>query len=183
MINGSFWVGAAIGAGGSLILLDPEFMNPAIGWRLAFLIGATIGLVILVMRRRIPESPRWLVTHGLPQAADAVVRGIEAHFPHYEASAKPKIRLRMRSHTPLTEVARTLFETYRRRTLVGLSLMAAQAFFYNAIFFTYALVLTDFYHTPADQVGWYILPFAAGNFMRQVLLGGVKRPWCDRRTA
>ncbi|MGB7033931.1 MAG: MFS transporter [Xanthobacteraceae bacterium] len=171
LINGSFWVGAAIGAGGSLILLDPAFINPAIGWRLAFLIGATIGLVILVMRLWIPESPRWLVTHGLPQAADAVVRGIEAHFPHYEASAKPKIRLRMRSHTPLTEVARTLFETYRRRTLVGLSLMAAQAFFYNAIFFTYALVLTDFYHTPADQVGWYILPFAAGNFMGPVLLG------------
>ncbi|MGB7075993.1 MAG: MFS transporter [Xanthobacteraceae bacterium] len=171
LINGSFWVGAAIGAGGSLVLLDPAFINPAIGWRLAFLIGAIIGLVILVMRLWIPESPRWLVTHGLPQAADAVVRGIEAHFPHYEASAKPKIRLRMRSHTPLIEVARTLFETYRERTLVGLSLMAAQAFFYNAIFFTYALVLTDFYHTPANQVGWYILPFAAGNVMGPVLLG------------
>ncbi|MGC1779351.1 MAG: MFS transporter [Xanthobacteraceae bacterium] len=171
LINGSFWVGAAIGAGGSLVLLDPAFINPAIGWRLAFLIGATIGLVILVMRLWIPESPRWLVTHGLPQAADSVVRGIEAHFPHYEASPKPKIRLRMRSHTPLVEVARTLFETYRERTLVGLSLMAAQAFFYNAIFFTYALVLTDFYHTPANQVGWYILPFAAGNVMGPVLLG------------
>lgn len=171
LINGSFWVGAAIGAGGSLVLLDPAFINPAIGWRLAFLIGAIIGLVILVMRLWIPESPRWLVTHGLPQAADAVVRSIEAHFPHYEASAKPKIRLRMRSHTPLIEVARTLFETYRERTLVGLSLMAAQAFFYNAIFFTYALVLTDFYHTPANQVGWYILPFAAGNVMGPVLLG------------
>ncbi len=171
LINGSFWVGAAIGAGGSLVLLDPAFINPAIGWRLAFLIGATIGLVILVMRLWIPESPRWLVTHGLPQAANTVVRGIEAHFPHYEASPKPKIRLRMRSHTPLIEVARTLFETYRQRTLVGLSLMAAQAFFYNAIFFTYALVLTDFYHTPANQVGWYILPFAAGNVMGPVLLG------------
>jgi MFS family permease len=171
LINGSFWVGAAIGAGGSLILLDPAFINPAIGWRLAFLIGATIGLVILVMRLWIPESPRWLVTHGLPQAADAVVRGIEAHFPRHDTSAKPKIRLRMRSYTPLAEVARTLFVTYRQRTLVGLSLMAAQAFFYNAIFFTYALVLTDFYHTPANRVGWYILPFAAGNVMGPVLLG------------
>ena len=84
LINGSFWVGAAIGAGGSLILLDPAFINPAIGWRLAFLIGATIELVILVMRLWIPESPRWLVTHGLPQAADTVVRGIEAHFPRHE---------------------------------------------------------------------------------------------------
>jgi len=171
LINGSFWIGAAIGAGGTLVLLDPAFINPAIGWRLAFLIGATIGLVILVMRLWIPESPRWLVTHGLPQAADAVVRGIEAQFPRHDGAAKPTIRLRMRRYTPLADVARTLFKTYRRRTLVGLSLMAAQAFFYNAIFFTYALVLTDFYHTPADRVGWYILPFAAGNVMGPVLLG------------
>ena len=80
IINGSFWLGAAMGAGGSLVLLDPAFIDPAIGWRLAFLIGATIGLVILVMRFWIPESPRWLVTHGFPQAALAVVRGIEAQF-------------------------------------------------------------------------------------------------------
>jgi len=171
LINGSFWVGAALGAGGSLVLLDPAFINPAIGWRLAFLIGATIGLVILVMRLWIPESPRWLVTHGWPQAADTIVRGIEAQFARCETSANRKVRLRMRSRTPLTEVARTLFKTYRQRTLVGLSLMAAQAFFYNAIFFTYALVLTDFYHTPADRVGWYILPFAAGNVLGPLLLG------------
>jgi MFS family permease len=172
LINGSFWVGAAIGAGGSLVLLNPALINPAIGWRLAFLIGATIGLVILVMRLWIPESPRWLVTHGMPQAADAVVRGIEAQFGHNGAATpQQKIRLRMRDHTPLAEVARVLFETYRQRTLVGLSLMAAQAFFYNAIFFTYALILTDFYHTPADRVGWYILPFAAGNVLGPILLG------------
>jgi MFS family permease len=172
LINGSFWIGAAIGAGGSLVLLNPALINPAIGWRLAFLIGATIGLVILVMRLWIPESPRWLVTHGMPQAADAVVRGIEAQFGHNGAATpQQKIRLRMRDHTPLAEVARVLFETYRQRTLVGLSLMAAQAFFYNAIFFTYALILTDFYHTPADRVGWYILPFAAGNVLGPILLG------------
>jgi MFS family permease len=123
------------------------------------------------MRLWIPESPRWLVTHGQPQAADKVVAGIEAHFKERPPVSGPKVRLRMRSHTPLAEVARTLFKTYRSRTLVGLSLMAAQAFFYNAIFFTYALVLTDFYHTPADRVGWYILPFAAGNVMGPVLLG------------
>src|SRR5579863_6307878 len=171
LINGSFWVGAALGAGGSLVLLNPALIDPAIGWRLAFLIGATIGLVILVMRLWIPESPRWLVTHGLPQKADEVVRGIEAQFPRRGPPAPQKIRLRMRSHTPLTEVARALFHTYRQRTLVGLSLMAAQAFFYNAIFFTYALILTDFYRTPADRVGWYILPFAAGNVMGPILLG------------
>jgi MFS family permease len=171
LINGSFWVGAAVGAGGSLILLDPAFVDPAIGWRLAFVIGATIGLVILLMRYWIPESPRWLITHGFPQQAEDVVRGIEAHFAHREQPPAAPIRLRMRRHTPLGEVARTLFETYRSRTLVGLSLMASQAFFYNAIFFTYALILTDFYGTPADQVGWYILPFAAGNVLGPILLG------------
>jgi MFS family permease len=173
LINGSFWLGAAMGAGGSLVLLDPAFIDPAIGWRLAFLIGATIGLVILVMRLWIPESPRWLVTHGHPQAAHAVVRGIEAQF-FTRGDAAPvheRVRLRMRDHTPLREVARTLFITYRQRTLVGLTLMAAQAFFYNAIFFTYALILTDFYGIPAGGVGWYILPFAAGNVLGPLLLG------------
>ena len=172
LINGSFWIGAAIGAGGSLVLLNPALINPAIGWRLAFLIGATIGLVILVMRFWIPESPRWLVTHGMPQAADEVVRGIEAQFGRNGAATpRQTLRLRMRDHTPLREVAHALFETYRQRTLVALSLMAAQAFFYNAIFFTYALILTGFYHTPADQIGWYILPFAAGNVLGPILLG------------
>jgi MFS family permease len=174
LINGSFWVGAAVGAGGSLVLLDPAFIDPAIGWRLAFLIGATIGLVILMLRFWIPESPRWLVTHGFPQQADEVVRGIEAKFARTgrsPASEAKRVKLRMRDHTPLTEVARTLFDTYRQRTLVGLTLMAAQAFFYNAIFFTYALILSDFYGTPADQVGWYILPFAAGNVLGPLLLG------------
>jgi MFS family permease len=173
LINGSFWLGAAMGAGGSLVLLDPAFIDPAIGWRLAFLIGATIGLVILVMRLWIPESPRWLVTHGFPQAALAVVRGIEAQFftRGDDAPVHERVRLRMRDHTPLREVARTLFVTYRQRTLVGLTLMVAQAFFYNAIFFTYALILTDFYGIPAGGVGWYILPFAAGNVLGPLLLG------------
>jgi MFS family permease len=173
LINGSFWLGAAMGAGGSLVLLDPAFIDPAIGWRLAFLIGATIGLVILVMRLWIPESPRWLVTHGSPQAALAVVRDIEAQFftRGDDAPVHERVRLRMRDHTPLREVARTLFVTYRQRTLVGLTLMVAQAFFYNAIFFTYALILTDFYGIPAQAVGWYILPFAAGNVLGPILLG------------
>src|SRR5580698_5789685 len=174
LINGSFWLGAAMGAGGSLVLLDPAFIDPAVGWRLAFLIGATIGLVILVMRFWIPESPRWLVTHGFPQRALPVVRGIDAQCARNgDAPVREwrKVRLRMRDHTPLREVARTLFITYRQRTMVGLTLMAAQAFFYNAIFFTYALVLTDFYGTPSDKVGWYILPFALGNVLGPILLG------------
>jgi MFS family permease len=174
LINGSFWVGAAMGAGGAIVLLDPAFIDPARGWRLAFLTGTAIGLIILVMRRWIPESPRWLMTHGFGKEADAVMRGIEARFadaPRSDIRERPRVRLRMRDHTPLADVARALFVTYRARTLVGLTLMAAQAFFYNAIFFTYALVLTNFYAIPAGDIGWYILPFAAGNVMGPLLLG------------
>jgi MFS family permease len=179
VINGSFWLGAALGAGGSIILLDPAFINPAIGWRLAFLIGAVIGLVIVMMRLWIPESPRWLVTHGHAQAAERVVSGIEAKSfgsaragtGANEEEVPKRVRLRTRDHTPLREVANALFVTFRQRTLVGLSLMVAQAFFYNAIFFTYALILTDFYGAPANAVGWYILPFAAGNVLGPLLLG------------
>lgn len=175
IINGSFWIGAALGAASAIILLDPAFVGPDLGWRLAYLIGAGLGLIVLVMRMWIPESPRWLMIRGRLEAAQAVVADIErAALGYVRDSAQPafpKIRLRMRDHTPLAEVAQTLFSTYRTRALVGLSLMVAQAFFYNAIFFTFALVLTDFYGIGADQVGWYILPFAAGNFLGPLLLG------------
>jgi MFS family permease len=153
------------------VLLNPAFIDPALGWRLAFLIGTVIGLFILVMRRWIPESPRWLMTHGFLEEADAVVRGIEARFDRAPAHDGQRVRLRMRDHTPLAEVAGVLFKTYRRRTLVGLALMAAQAFFYNAVFFTYALVLGKFYDIPAGDIGWYILPFAGGNVLGPILLG------------
>ncbi len=142
---------------------------------LAFLIGAALGLVIFLMRLWLPESPRWLMTHGRIAEANAVLDRIEDEFRarghRLGSEPLPVIRLRSRRFTPLAEVARTLFRVERRRTLVGLSLMVAQAFFYNAIFFTYALVLTDFYGIRADQVGWYLLPFAAGNFLGPVLLG------------
>jgi MFS family permease len=174
-INGSFWVGAALGAGGAIVLLDPATINPAIGWRLAFMMGAALGAVIFVMRLWIPESPRWLTTHGHAERADAVMAGIEARAGARRdegvSSTRPTIRLRARTHTPLAEVVTTLVSTYPQRTIVGLSLMAAQAFFYNAIFFTYALILTDFYGVPADRIGWYILPFAAGNFLGPLMLG------------
>jgi len=174
LINGSFWIGAAVAAGGSTVLLDPHVIDPAFGWRLAFLIGTTIGLVILILRRWIPESPRWLITHGFGREAETIIEGIEARFDgeaNLRSGAPRRLRLRTRDHTPLKEVVRALFQTYRRRTFVGFALMSAQAFFYNAIFFTYALVLTEFYRISADRVGWYILPFAAGNVMGPILLG------------
>ncbi len=174
LINGSFWIGAAMGAGGAIVLLNPNVIDPEYGWRLAFLIGTLIGLFILVMRHWVPESPRWLMTHGFLKEADAVVTDIENRLEptgRAHAGALPRVRLRTRGHTPLAEVARALFTTYRSRTLVGLALMTAQAFFYNAIFFTYALVLGNFYGAPAGEIGWYILPFAAGNVLGPILLG------------
>jgi MFS family permease len=186
MINGSFWLGAALGATSAIVLLDPNWFDVDLGWRLAYFTGACLGLVVFVMRIWIPESPRWLIIHGHPDQADAIMRDIERSVTGHaqdrsppDASsgqdslphAWPKLRIRMRDHTPLSEVAHTLFKVYRERSLVGLVLMIAQAFFYNAIFFTFALVLTDFYGIPAGQVGWYILPFAAGNFLGPLVLG------------
>ncbi len=174
-INGSFWVGAALGAAGSIVLLDPTLLPVDMGWRAAFLIGAALALVIFLMRLWIPESPRWLMTHNRAAEADVIVSAIENNFRHRGHQLTdgpfPTIRLRARDYTPLSEVAATLFHAHRQRTLVGLILMASQAFFYNAIFFTYALILTEFYGIRADHVGWYILPFAAGNFLGPIILG------------
>jgi len=175
VINGSFWIGAALGAAGSIVLLDPAILGGDLGWRAAFLIGAVLGLVVVLMRMWLPESPRWLIIHGRAAEAEAIVAGIEAGFRRrgtaLAATGWSRIRLTVRSHTPLSDVVRTLFRDQLQRTLVGLTLMASQAFFYNAIFFTYALVLTDFYGIRSDHVGWYILPFAAGNFLGPVFLG------------
>ena len=172
VINGSFWVGAAAGALGSLMLLNPTMINPEIGWRIAFLIGATLALVIFFMRLWLPESPRWLITHGRVQEAQRVIEGIERRFEKLPTAHNlPRVHLRPRKNTPLLEVTQVLFKLYRQRTFVGLALMAAQAFFYNAIFFTYALILTDFYGVRPDHVGYYLVPFAVSNFLGPVLIG------------
>jgi MFS family permease len=174
-INGTFWVGAGLGAAGSIVLLHPALLPPDWGWRACFLIGAALGLLILLMRMWVPESPRWLITHNRADEAKEIVEGIEATFREHGVQLPPNrvkpLRLHARANTKLSEVFRTLFFTHRRRSLVGLTLMTAQAFFYNAIFFTYALVLTDFYHVPGDRIGWYVLPFAAGNFLGPIVLG------------
>jgi MFS family permease len=175
-LGGTFWIGGALGAGASILLLDPARIDPETGWRLAFFIGAVLSLVILALRSFIPESPRWLVIHGREAEAEKIAGEIEAGLRAEgarlsdERTLKP-MRVHPRTHTPLKEVFRTLFVTYRKRALVGLTLMAAQAFFYNAIFFTYALVLTRFYAVPAQDVGWYILPFALANVLGPIMLG------------
>jgi MFS family permease len=176
VINGSFWLGAALGALVAVALLNPALIDPELGWRLAFLSGAGLGCIVFFMRMWIPESPRWLVIHGRAAEAEAVVGRIERQFVDSGIKLAPlsneaRIRLRARDHTPIAEALRALFVDYRSRTFVGVVLMAAQACFFNAIFFTYALVLTKFYQVRPDHVGWHILPFAIGNFLGPVVLG------------
>ena len=173
-INGSYWLGAAVGGISSLVLLDPHVIAPEYGWRLAYFSGAAIGIPILLLRRFIPESPRWLILHGRSDEAETVVEGIEARLiaaGHALAPSGTSVRLRDRALTPFADVFHALLRLYPRRSVLCLGLMVAQAFFYNAIFFTYAMMLIDFYGVSASAVGWYVLPFALGNVLGPLLLG------------
>ena len=176
-INGSFWIGAAAGALVSVPLLDPALFGADLGWRLAFGSGALLGLFILYLRRFLPESPRWLMIHGREGEANEVMLEIERRViagGRVElAPVEPTLSLGDPHRLTLASVARTLLKHYPGRTTLGLVLMASQAFIYNAIFFTYALVLTTFYGVAADRVGLYILPFALGNFLGPLLLGSL----------
>ncbi len=175
-INGSFWLGAALGAMGATLVLDPKLMPAEWGWRSAFIIGGVIGAVVLFLRQWIPESPRWLMTHGDPEDASKVVKEIEDRVAHETGEKLPPVPgkpLRLRRHHGdwFLPSLRVLLKDYRQRTVVGVVLMAGQAFCYNAVFFTYGLVLTEFYHVPGNSVGWYIVPFAFGNLLGPIVLG------------
>ncbi len=179
MINGSYWLGAALGAGATIFLLDPRRLPIWLGWRCAFGIGAMLGLVIIFFRRWIPESPRWLMIHGRNQEAERIVGEVERTIVGSNAagitdpgySDAPPTRIRTRTHTPWHEIWDAIVHEHRRRSFLGLVLMLTQAFFYNAIFFTYALVLIRFYSVPAKDVGGYLLFFALGNMLGPFLLG------------
>ncbi|MET0542647.1 MAG: MFS transporter [Variovorax sp.] len=173
-INGSFWIGAALGAGLSLVLLDARVLGPVWGWRAGFALGAVLAIAILLVRRDVPESPRWLVMHGRADEANAIIDRIEADVAAEHGPLAPvtaRLRFAQRAAPTLREVARVLFHQYRQRSIVALSLMISQAFFYNAIFFTYALVLTRFHGVPEGRVALYIFPFALGNVLGPLLLG------------
>ncbi len=173
-VNGSYWIGAAAGSLSTIVLLDPRLIPIDLGWRLGFAIGAFLGLIIIFFRNSVPESPRWLVTHGQHEEAERVVAGIEQQFRDEGKTLEPttgSITIRVRDDIGFGLIARTMVRTYPGRTILGLTLMISQAFLYNAIFFTYTLVLTNFYGVPNDRTGLYLLPFAVGNFLGPVLLG------------
>lgn len=174
VINATFWVGAALGSLGSVVLLEGGFFSPNLGWRFAFGIGAVLGLGVLAMRRSVPESPRWLMLRGFEKEAEEIVGDVERRvrdagtgLPEPEGA----LELEVRDHTPMSEIWKHMVHDERGRSLLGLSLMIAQSFFYNAVFFTYGLVLISFYHVKAERVPWYLLSLALGNFVGPLLLG------------
>jgi MFS family permease len=176
VVNGSYWIGAGIGAAATIVLLNPRLLPVDLGWRLGFGIGGLLGLGILILRRHVPESPRWLVTHGYEKKAEKVVSGIEDAVrkeTHERSLGEPgkALTIHPRRTFGLGLIAKAMLAKYRSRSALALSLMVAQAFLYNAVFFTYGLVLTRFYGVSAEHVGLYILPLAVGNFLGPVLLG------------
>jgi MFS family permease len=173
-INSTFWIGAALGAGGAIVLVHLKNLPATLSWRFAFGIGALLGLGVLMMRRHVPESPRWLLTHGRKDEAEQTVSDIERKVEQQCGplpAAEGTIRLRVRERTPWHEIWDAMFRKYRERASLGFSLMVAQAFFYNAALFTYGLILLRYYHVGSLSLPYYLLPLALGNFLGPLLIG------------
>ncbi len=175
-INGTYWAGAMLGALGSYWLLDTNRFAENVGWRIAFFIGPVLGLAIIYLRRHIPESPRWMVTHGHGEAAEKIVEGIERdvqaqgkQLPDIDESEAWWIK----AHEGLKpkQLAYVFFKLYPSRTFLGLTLMITQSFLYNAIFFTSPLVLQNFFGKTPSSAALYFFPFAVGNLFGPLILG------------
>jgi MFS family permease len=170
-ISGTYWLGTALGSALTLVLLSPDVLPHAIGWRACFAGGGILGFSILLVRRHLPESPRWLLLHGHVERADEVVSSIEREVGTASLPPASERRIEVKGSVGFAAVARVLLSQRPKRTALALTLVASQAFVYNAIFFTYALVLGHFYDVAPSHVGLYLLPFAAGNLIGPLALG------------
>ncbi|GAA2255502.1 MFS transporter [Streptomyces ruber] len=175
IINGSYWLGAIGGALLSIVALDTDVFAMNVGWRLTFAMGVILGLVILLVRRHVPESPRWLLIHGHTEEAEKLVSGVEKEVAAETGKELPpatrEITIHQRRSIGFGEIARTVFSTYKKRATLGFSLFIGQAFLYNAITFGFGAILTTFFDVPTGHTGYYFAFIAAGNFLGPLLLG------------
>ncbi|WP_419666419.1 MFS transporter [Streptomyces sp. 2-1] len=175
IINGSFWLGAIGGSLLSIVALNTDLFAINVGWRLTFLLGVVLGLVILLVRRSVPESPRWLFIHGRGEEAERLVASVERQIEEETGRELPppagEITIHQRKSIGFLTIGRTVFSTYRKRAVLGLSLFIGQAFLYNAITFGFGAILTTFFDVPTASTGYYFAVIAAGNFLGPLLLG------------
>ncbi|WP_030868711.1 MFS transporter [Streptomyces sp. NRRL S-37] len=175
LINGSFWLGAVGGSLLSILALNTDVFPANVGWRLTFALGAVLSLVILLVRRHVPESPRWLLIHGRDEEAERIVgdieRRVEAERNEPLSDVEDELTIHQRENVTFTEIARTVFAKYRKRSVLGFSLFIGQAFLYNAITFGFGAILTTFFDVPSGSTGYYFAVIAAGNFLGPLLLG------------
>jgi MFS family permease len=176
-INSSWWMGTIVGSVLALLFLNESIFAANLGWRLCFAIGAVIALVVLWIRHEIPESPRWLMTHGRVDEAERVVRQIEERVTRHKGPLPPPsgttVTVDTEHRISWTHIVSTMVRVYPTRTILSISLLVTQAFLYNAIFFTEALVLNTYFGVPSGSVALYIIPFAIGNLIGPWLLGGL----------